>query len=123
MVKKLMIGAVALIAAGAAVAYVQRHEITLAMIEKVASKRMQDPIAALSDGLHVGLCGTGSPFPDPIGQRPALWSSQAKHVLYSMQAAQPQNRFPPWDSPPVNSRACLLRIFTRTTLTVLAKYS
>lgn len=65
MVKKLMIGAVVLIAAGAAVAYVQRHEITLAMIEKVASKRMQDPIAALSDGLHVGLCGTGSPFPDP----------------------------------------------------------
>lgn len=65
MVKKLLIGAVALIAAGAAVAYFQRHEITLAMVEKVASKRMQDPLAALSDGLHIGLCGTGSPFPDP----------------------------------------------------------
>ncbi len=65
MVKKLLLGSVALIAAGAAVAYIQRHDITLAMVEKVASKRMQDPLAGLEDGLHVGLCGTGSPFPDP----------------------------------------------------------
>ncbi|MFM8518668.1 MAG: MBL fold metallo-hydrolase [Nevskiaceae bacterium] len=25
----------------------------------------EDPLAALEDGLHVGLCGAGSPFPDP----------------------------------------------------------
>lgn len=43
MVKKLLIGVVALIAAGAAVAYIQRSEITLAIVEKVANKRMQDP--------------------------------------------------------------------------------
>lgn len=81
MVKKLMIGAVALIAAGAAVAYVQRHEITLAMIEKVASKRMQDPIAALSDGLHVGLCGTGSPFPDPDRAAPCTLVIAGKNMF------------------------------------------
>jgi ribonuclease Z len=65
MLKKLLIGVVGLIAAGAAVAYIQRSEITLAIVEKVANKRMQDPLITLSDGLHVGLCGTGSPFPDP----------------------------------------------------------
>ena len=63
--KKLLIAAVALILAGGTVAYIQRHEITLAMVEKVASERMQNPMTGLDDGLHVGLCGTGSPFPDP----------------------------------------------------------
>ncbi|WP_138518000.1 MBL fold metallo-hydrolase [Limnobacter alexandrii] len=81
MVKKLLIGAVALIAAGAAVAYFQRHEITLAMVEKVASKRMQDPLAALSDGLHIGLCGTGSPFPDPDRAAPCTLVIAGKNMF------------------------------------------
>lgn len=81
MVKKLLIGAVALIATGAAVAYVQRHEITLTMVEKVASKRMQDPLAALSDGLHIGLCGTGSPFPDPDRAAPCTLVIAGKHMF------------------------------------------
>jgi ribonuclease Z len=37
----------------------------LAVVEQVANKRMQNPFATLADGLHIGLCGTGSPFPDP----------------------------------------------------------
>ena len=81
MLKKLLIGAGALIATGAAVAYFQRHEITLAMVEKVASKRMQDPLAALSDGLHIGLCGTGSPFPDPDRSAPCTMVIAGKEMF------------------------------------------
>ena len=29
-----------------------------------------DPLASLADGLHVGLCGAGSPFPDPARSGP-----------------------------------------------------
>ena len=65
MIKKLLIASAALIAVGASVAYVQRTNIALALVEKVAAERMKNPLDGLSDGLHVGLCGTGSPFPDP----------------------------------------------------------
>jgi ribonuclease Z len=81
MVKKLLFGSVALIAAGAAVAYIQRHEITLAMVEKVASERMQDPLAVLEDGLHIGLCGTGSPFPDPDRAAPCTLVIAGKNMF------------------------------------------
>lgn len=65
MIKKLLIASIALIAVGASIAYVQRSDIALALIEKVAAERMKNPLDGLTDGLHVGLCGTGSPFPDP----------------------------------------------------------
>lgn len=65
MIKKLLIASLALMAVGASIAYVQRSNIALALVEKVATERMKNPLDGLSDGLHVGLCGTGSPFPDP----------------------------------------------------------
>ncbi len=49
----------------AVVAYVWRVPLSLRVAERVASHRLSvDPIAALPDGLHVGVCGSGSPFPD-----------------------------------------------------------
>lgn len=51
--------------ASTVVAYTQRERITLGLIERVVSQRMADPLQGLPDGLHVALCGTGSPFPDP----------------------------------------------------------
>lgn len=65
MLKKLLITAIAIVALGAIIAYVQRSNIALALVDKIVTERMQDPLAQLADGLHVGLCGTGSPFPDP----------------------------------------------------------
>lgn len=52
-----------LVAAGAA--YVFRAPLSLAVAQRVAASRMAtDAQQALPDGLHVGLCGAGSPMPD-----------------------------------------------------------
>jgi len=52
-------------------AYVARGEIALALMRRTAARTIfRDTIAALPDGLHVGLCGTGSPYPDPTRAGP-----------------------------------------------------
>lgn len=54
------------IAAAAALAWWQRGPLTVAVMGRqvLAMTALADPLAALPDGLHVGLCGAGSPFPD-----------------------------------------------------------
>ena len=48
-----------------ALAYVYRGPLLLQILQRVADQRFaEQPLAALPDGLHVGLCGAGSPFPD-----------------------------------------------------------
>ena len=56
----------ALLAVAAAGAWWQRAPITVALMTRQvnAMTAAADPLAALPDGLHVGLCGAGSPFPD-----------------------------------------------------------
>jgi len=65
----LKIGAIAvvviLVTAGAL--YSQRSKIVMQLAQRMvaSSTSESNPIGQLSDGLHVGLCGAGSPFPDP----------------------------------------------------------
>lgn len=41
------------------------------VLERVADRQVgRDTVATLPDGLHVGLCGTGSPMPDPTRAGP-----------------------------------------------------
>lgn len=68
--KKIVISLALISLAVTAVAYSQRATIAMALVENIANKRMQDPLAELPDGLHVLLCGTGSPFPDPDRSAP-----------------------------------------------------
>lgn len=68
--KKIWIGLGLASALAIGAAYHQRANIALALVETIANERMQDPVAALPDGLHVLLCGTGSPFPDPDRSAP-----------------------------------------------------
>lgn len=70
MLKKILLGALLFIGLGAAIAYMQRSNIALALVNQVVTQRMQNPLDELQDGLHVGLCGTGSPFPDPQRSAP-----------------------------------------------------
>lgn len=63
--KKTVLFSLAILVAGAAVAYMERQAITLKLVDRVATARMQNPLSTLDDGLHIALCGTGSPFPDP----------------------------------------------------------
>jgi ribonuclease Z len=58
--------AIAALAVVAALGWWQRGPITVALMTRQvqAMTAQADPLAALPDGLHVGLCGAGSPFPD-----------------------------------------------------------
>ncbi|MBU0783369.1 MAG: MBL fold metallo-hydrolase [Gammaproteobacteria bacterium] len=70
MLKKILMCALLFIGLGAAIAYTQRSNIALALVNNIVTQRMQNPLDELQDGLHVGLCGTGSPFPDPQRSAP-----------------------------------------------------
>ena len=51
--------------------YLNRGEISVALMRRIAAQTIfSDTIATLSDGLHVALCGTGSPYPDPTRAGP-----------------------------------------------------
>ena len=55
---------IAAIALGA-VAYAFRGPLSVAVARRIAGERLAaDLLAELPDGLHVGVCGAGSPFPD-----------------------------------------------------------
>lgn len=58
-------GLLVLALVSAVLVYIYRESLAISLAGKVAAQRMADPMAGLPDGLHVGLCGTGSPFPDP----------------------------------------------------------
>ena len=68
-----LIGVVALLAGLAAGAWVMRGPIALALMQRAYARAMgRDPLAELPDGLHVGLCGSGSPMPDPARAGPCV---------------------------------------------------
>lgn len=64
--------AVGLLVAGlGACAYLNRGEISVELMRRAAAGSIfGDTISMLPDGLHVGFCGTGSPFPSPIRSGP-----------------------------------------------------
>ena len=46
--------------------WLMRGQIATAAMTRIYGRAMaKDPYAGLADGLHVGLCGSGSPMPDP----------------------------------------------------------
>jgi len=63
--RKALLYILALLAVLAAAAYLLRVPIGLAIAQRVADSRLTtNAMRDLPDGLHVGLCGAGSPFPD-----------------------------------------------------------
>ncbi len=55
----------------ATAAWLARTQISLAIAAKVVRAHLgEDPATQLPDGLHVGLCGAGSPFPDDLRSGP-----------------------------------------------------
>lgn len=61
--------------------YLARKPIAMALVDTMAANRMGDLLADLPDGLHIGLCGTGSPFPDPDRSAPCNVIVAGKQVL------------------------------------------
>lgn len=57
--------------AGAVLVWVFQVQLGTLLLAQIAHKNVgRDAIASLPDGLHVALCGTGSPFPDPTRAGP-----------------------------------------------------
>lgn len=63
--KRIGLTALALVLIGGVAAYALQARIGMWLFERGTAQRMGvDNLAALGDGLHVGLCGTGSPMPN-----------------------------------------------------------
>ena len=63
--RKVVLGFLLLVILIAAAAYVFRGPLSVAIAKRVIMPRLaSDLLSELPDGLHVGLCGAGSPFPD-----------------------------------------------------------
>lgn len=58
---------VSVLGLGAGLAWIYRGEIALRAMSRTIDRvtASADPLAALEEGLHVGICGAGSPMPDP----------------------------------------------------------
>jgi ribonuclease Z len=65
-------GALAVLVLGLALAaWSLRSQFATRLMARIYDRAMSgDPVAALPDGLHVGLCGSGSPMPDPTRAGP-----------------------------------------------------
>ena len=80
--KRRLMRALVVVIALAAPAYVWRAELALNIAQRVADSHMrQDAIAELPDGLHVGLCGAGSPFPDELRGGPCTLVLAGRQML------------------------------------------
>lgn len=84
--KRTILVVLALLALAAAGAWAMRGKLaTLAMAKVYVRAMTADPFASLPDGLHVGLCGSGSPMPDPTRAGPctAVLAGQRLFVVDS----------------------------------------
>lgn len=69
--KKVLLVLLGLAALLGAAGVVFQKPIAMLLLQKVAEKNVgRNILETLPDGLHVGLCGTGSPFPDPTRAGP-----------------------------------------------------
>ncbi len=65
------IGAALIVAVSAGLLWLERGPIAQAAMSRAYERALTgDPVAALPDGLSVGLCGSGSPMPDPTRAGP-----------------------------------------------------
>jgi ribonuclease Z len=71
--KRIWLGLLGLVLAVAVVGYLLRTTLTLRLMRSVVAQNMQtNLLLELPDGLHVALCGAGSPLPDPNRSGPCV---------------------------------------------------
>lgn len=80
--RRILWALLALLALAGAGAYLMRAPLSVALATRLAAARLAaDPIAELPDGLHVGTCGAGSPFPDDRRSGPCTLVIAGKRVF------------------------------------------
>jgi len=63
--KRIVVGLIALAVLLAALAWAFQREVGTRLLQRIARSQVgRNIVSDLPDGLHLGLCGTGSPFPD-----------------------------------------------------------
>lgn len=78
---KLLLGAVALVAVAGIAIKAFQPQIGTMMLARVAKERAgRDATIGLPDGLHVILCGSGSPLPDPSRAGPCTMVIAGSHI-------------------------------------------
>jgi ribonuclease Z len=71
--KKILLALLALVLVTGAAAYAFRRAITMTVVRRVVARNLQSSLLDdVPDGLHVGLCGAGSPLPDPRRSGPCV---------------------------------------------------
>ncbi|KAB7646149.1 MBL fold metallo-hydrolase [Polymorphobacter fuscus] len=76
-----MIGVMAIIAAAGLGVWLFQPQLGTLLLTRVAQERAgRDATAGLPDGLHVILCGTGSPLPDPTRAGPCTMIIAGRHI-------------------------------------------
>ena len=81
-IKKLLVGTVVVVALVGAVGYSLRAPLSVAIAGRVVAISMaQDASNTLPDGLHVGLCGAGSPLPDDARTGPCTLVLAGKRLF------------------------------------------
>jgi ribonuclease Z len=79
---KLLLAVLALVVAGAAAVRVFQVQIATALLQRMVDQRVgRDATADLPDGLHIALCGTGSPLPDPTRAGPCSVVIAGKRIF------------------------------------------
>ncbi len=79
---RMLIGLAILLVLGAIVGRMQQGAIGAWLFERGAEARIgRDATASLPDGLHIALCGTGSPLPNPARAGPCNVVIAGKHIF------------------------------------------
>lgn len=79
---KILTGLAVLALIGAVVIKVQQARIGANLFGRAVGERVGlDSVASLPDGLHVALCGTGSPLPNPVRAGPCTVVIAGQHIF------------------------------------------
>jgi len=90
--QRLLMGVVAALAVTAGIAFALRERIVLGVMERTVVRAMSTSILdGLPDGIHVALCGAGSPLPDPERSGPCV-AVIAGQELYVVDAGAGSSR-------------------------------
>jgi ribonuclease Z len=93
-------------------AYALRGRIAVAAMTKLYAHILgDDPYAGLGDGLHVGLCGSGSPMPDPARAGPCTAVLAGKRLFVVDVGAGAQKNLGLMNLPPARVEAVFLTHF------------
>ena len=92
-IRKLALSMLLLAALAAGAAYVFRGPLSMAVAKRVAPGRLAaDLLGELPDGLHVGICGAGSPFPDDLRAGPCTTVVAGKRLfVFDAGSGSPRN--------------------------------